>query len=89
MKHRRALFRSIWVIAVGIALYISGLVVGGMGIIYHAGGWFNPGWYEYTWGFYLGVGLVWAGITDLIFGFFGFGTTLLKEYLDREKNQTQ
>lgn len=85
MKHRRALFVSIWIIAMGIVLWISGQVVGGMGIIYHAGGWFSSGWYELTWAYYLGVGLVWAGIIVIILGAFGIITTGIKEYLDREK----
>jgi hypothetical protein len=87
MKHRKALFVSIWVIAIGIVLWISGSVVGGVGIIYHAGGWFTPAWYELTWAFYLGVGLVWAGIIAIILGAFGMLTTVLKEYLDREKQK--
>jgi hypothetical protein len=35
VKHEKALFTSIWVIAIGMALLISGLAVGGsMGINY-------------------------------------------------------
>jgi hypothetical protein len=89
MKHRKSLLLSIWGIAVGIVLWISGSIVGGMGIIYHAGGWFTSGWYEETWGFYLGVGLVWSGIIILILGAFGVLTTFIKEYLDREHKTVQ
>jgi len=84
MKHRKSLLLSIWGIAVGIILWVSGSIIGGMGIIYHAGGWFSPEWYEFTTGFYLGVGLAWSGIIVLIIGAFGIGTTFLREYLDKE-----
>lgn len=85
MKHRKALLTSIWVIALGIALWISGSVIGGMGIIYHEGGWFNPGWYELTWAYYLGIALAWSGIIAIIFGVFGIITTGIKEHLDKGK----
>lgn len=83
MKHRKSLLISIWVIALGIILWISGSIIGGMGIIYHAGGWFSPSWYEGTWMYYLGVGMVWSGITALILGVFGIITTFIREYLDK------
>jgi hypothetical protein len=89
MKHRKSLLVSIWVIALGIALWISGQVVGGMGIIYHAGGWFTSGWYEFTTMFYLGVGLAWSGIIALILGMFGIITTFIREYLDKEPKPIQ
>lgn len=89
MKHRKSLLISIWIIALGIILWISGSIIGGMGIIYHAGGWFTPGWYEATWVFYLGVGMVWAGIIALILGVFGIVTTFIKEYLDKGQKTTQ
>jgi len=85
MKHRRSLFISIWVIAIGIVLWISGSIIGGMGIIYHAGGWFNPSWYELTSMYYFGVGMVWSGIIALILGVFGIITTFIREYLDKEQ----
>jgi len=88
MKHRKALFISVWVIALGIVLWVSGQIIGGQGIIYHAGGWWNPSWYELTWAFYLGVGLAWSGVIALILGVFGIVTTAMKEYLDREKEQS-
>jgi len=84
MKYRKALFVSVWVIALGIILWISGQVLGGYGIIYHEGGWFSPDWYELTWVHYLGVGLAWSGIVALIVGVFGIVTTGMKEYLDRQ-----
>ncbi len=88
MKHRKALFTSIWTIALGIALWISGQILGGYGIIYHAGDWWNPSWYELTWAFHLGAGLALFGIIVLILGVFGIITTAMKEYLDREKEKS-
>jgi hypothetical protein len=89
MKHRKSLLLSIWGIAVGVILLISDSIVGGMGIIYHAGGWFTSGWYEETWVYYLGVGMVWSGIIILIVGVFGIITTFLREYLDRGQKPIQ
>jgi hypothetical protein len=89
MKHRKSLLISIWVIAIGIVLWISGDIVGGMGIIYHAGGLFSSSWYEYTSVFYLGVGMVWSGIIAIILGVFGIITTFIREYLDREQKPIQ
>ena len=89
MKHRKSLLLSIWGLAIGIILLISGEIVGGMGIIYHAGGWFTPSWYEATWAFYLGVGLLWSGIIILILGVFEIVTTFIREYLDREHKTIQ
>ena len=89
MKHRKSLLASIWVIAVGIVLWISGSIIGGMGLIYHAGGWFTSSWYETTWVFNLGVGIVWSGIVVLILGAFGIITTFIREFLDREQKTTQ
>jgi len=89
MKHRKSLLLSIWGIAIGIILLISGSVVGGMGIIYHAGGWFAPLWYEETWVYNLGVGIVWSGIIVLILGAFGILTTFIREHLDREHKTVQ
>jgi len=89
MKHRKSLLLSIWGIAIGIILLISGSLVGGMGIIYHAAGLFTVGWYETTWAYYLGVGMVWSGIIILILGAFGVVTTFIREYLDREHKTVQ
>ena len=89
MKHRKSLLVSIWGIAIGIILLISGSMIGGMGIIYHVGGWFTPSTYEYTWMFYLGVGMVWSGIIVLILGVFGIITTFIREFLDREHKPIQ
>lgn len=89
MKHRKSLLISIWVIGVGIALGISGSIIAGMGIIYHAGGWFTSGWYELTSAYYLGLGMVWSGIIALILAVFGIITTIIREYLDKEKKIVQ
>lgn len=89
MKHRKSLLLSIWGIAIGIILWISGSIVGGMGIIYHAGGFFTSGSYETTWVYYLGVGMVWSGIIILILGAFGVVTTFIREYLDKEHKTVQ
>ena len=89
MKHRKSLLVSVWVIAIGIVLWIPGSIIGGMGIIYHSGGWFTPSTYEYTWMFYLGVGMVWSGIIVLILGVFGIITTFIREYLDKGQKPIQ
>lgn len=83
------MFLSIWGIAIGISLLISGSLVGGIGIIYHAGGWFSSSWYETTWAYYVGVGLAWSGIIVLILAVFGLITTFIREYLDREHKMIQ
>lgn len=86
MKHRKALFASIWMIALGVSLWISGQVVGSkFGIIYHEGSWWNPAWYELTWAFHLGVGLALSGIVVIILSIFGIVTASVKEVLDRKK----
>ena len=85
MKHRKSLLISIWIIALGVILWISGSIIGGMGIIYHAGEWFSPSWHELTWVYNLGVGIVWSGIIALILGVFGIVTTFIREYLDKEQ----
>jgi len=87
MKHRKSLFISIWVIAFGIILWLSGSVLAFYGRIFHAGGFVIRGWYEYTWVYYLGVGIFWSGIAATILGAFGIITTGIKEYLDREKEK--
>jgi len=89
MKHRKSLLLSIWGIALGIILLISGPIVAGVGRIYHPSGFATIGWYEATWVYYLGVGMVWSGIIILILGAFGVVTTFIKEYLDREHKAVQ
>lgn len=89
LKHKKSLIVSIWVIAIGIILWVSGAIVGDLGIIYHPPELFTSGWYEYTLAFYVGVGMQWAGVIALILGFFGIITTVIMEYWDRERKQPQ
>jgi hypothetical protein len=79
MKHRKSLLASIWIIAIGIILWISGPIIRDTGIIYHGY------WYELTWVYYLGVGIVWSGVSIFILGTFGIITTFIREYLDKER----
>jgi hypothetical protein len=89
MKHKKSLFASIWIIALGIVFWISGSIIGDMGIVYRAGGWFGIAWHELTWVYCLSVGLAWSGITVIILGVFGIITAGMKEYLNREKGKAE
>jgi len=40
MRMKKYLIASIWVIAVGIILWLSGLIIGGTGVIFDIGKWF-------------------------------------------------
>ena len=75
MKNRTSLIATIWVIAVGIILWIVGSQIGGM---FAAQTTMN----------YVGFGIMWAGIVLLILGVFGVITTAIMEYLDTSKKQT-
>ena len=88
MKHRKSLLISIWVIAIGGSLRISGSIIGDVGIIYHAGGWFTFGWYELIWVCYPGVGMAWSGIIAIVLEAFGIATTFIREYLDKGQKPT-
>lgn len=86
MKHRRSLFASMWIIAIGIFLLIIAPTIVDYGVIYHAGDWLHVGWYEYTGIYDFAVALFWVGVAMLILGSFGIVTTMMREYLDREKD---
>jgi hypothetical protein len=86
MKHRNSLLLDLWMIIIGIILWISGGMIDGMGIIRHVVGFFRPViWYEYTWAFYLGLGMIWTGLLTFILGAFRIITSLIREYFDRRK----
>jgi hypothetical protein len=62
MKHRNSLLLDLWIITIGAVLWVSGDMIDGIGIIHHVVGFFRPViWNEYTWLFYLGLGMVWVG----------------------------
>jgi len=63
-------------------------MIGGVGIIYHAGGWFTFGWYELIWVCYPGVGMAWSGIIAIVLEAFGIATTFIREYLDKGQKPT-
>ncbi len=71
MKHRRALFTSIWIVAVGVILAISSA--------------FPYNEFQISWAHELGLGLQWSGTIIIIVGAFTFVVTFLNEYLDRDK----
>ena len=85
MKHRKALLVSIWILAIGITLFIISPYVVQLGMIYHAGGWFSSGYYEYTWVAFFGVALFWGSIVTAICGVFGLVTTVILELTDEKK----
>ena len=78
---KKYLIASIWVIAVGIILWLCGLIIGGgMGVFYDIGTWFDAG---HTMTYNVAIGLVWGGIILFIVGVFGIVTSLLKGHLDK------
>jgi len=86
MKQRNSILLDLWIITIGIILWVSGDMIDGMGTIRNVVGFFRPViWYEYTWVFYLGLGIVWAGLLTFILGVFRIITSLIREYFDRRK----
>jgi hypothetical protein len=72
---------SIWVIVVGIILWLCGLIIGGgLGVLFDIGNWFNS---SHTLTYSAAIGLVWGGIILFIIGVFGIVTSLLKGHLDK------
>jgi apolipoprotein N-acyltransferase len=71
MKHRKAFFRTIWVIAFGVILTIFSA--------------FPWGDFSISWSSELSVSLEWAGAAVITLGVFALAITLIQEYLDREK----
>jgi|GEM_PF-2458679 hypothetical protein len=88
MKHRKCLFLSIWGVAIAIILWISGEIIGGLGIIFRNGVWGTSPSLETKMALDGGVALVWVGITLFVLGIFGIVTTILKEILDKEGKST-
>jgi hypothetical protein len=89
MKHRKSLLLSSCGIAIGIVLLISGSIVSGMGIIFHWGGDNTAAGYEYTTVWYVGEGMMCAGLIILILGVLGVATAFIREYLDRKRKTIQ
>ena len=75
MKHRKSLLVSIWIVAVGIVLWIIGSV------IRDTWAWAMNTNKNYM--YYLGVGVMWTGVIALVFAVFGVITTVVMEYMDR------
>jgi len=75
MKHRRALFTSIWIVAIGVILAISSA--------------FPYNDFQIPWAHGLSVGLQWSGAVVFTLGIFAFVITFLNEYLDRDKKVSQ
>ena len=71
MKHRRALFTTIWIIAIGVVLATLS-----------AFPWEQS---KAMYGYVISLGLQWSGIVVAILGIFALIMTFLNEYLDREK----
>jgi hypothetical protein len=79
-RNKKYLIASIWVIVIGIILWLCGLIIGGMGVIFDIGKWFAAG---HIITYDVAIGLVWGGIILFIIGVFGIVTALLKGHLDK------
>lgn len=75
MRHRRALFASIWIIAIGVVLLISSA--------------FPYNEFQISWAHMLSLGVQWVGTVIAILGVFALIMTFLSEYLDREKKPSE
>jgi len=80
---QRYLIASIWVIAVGIILWVCALIIGGVGT-FDIGKWFSTG---HTLTYTVAIGLVWGGIILFIFGIFGIATSFLKGQPDKQEKK--
>jgi hypothetical protein len=80
---QRYLIASIWVIAVGIILWLCGLIIGGIGT-FDIGKWFSAG---HTLTYDAAIGLVWGGIILFIAGIFGIATSFLKGHPDKQEEK--
>jgi hypothetical protein len=83
MCMQRYLIASIWVIAVGIILWLCGLIIGGIGT-FDVGKWFSAG---HTLTYNVAIGLVWGGIILFIIGIFGIATSFLKGQPDKQEEK--
>jgi uncharacterized membrane protein YidH (DUF202 family) len=75
MRHRRALFTTIWIIAIGVVLATLS-----------AFPWEQS---KAMYGYVISLGLQWSGIVVAILGIFALIMTFLNEYLDKEKKPSQ
>lgn len=80
LRNKKYLIASIWVIVVGIILWVCGVIIGGTGVIFDMGNWFAAG---HTMTYNVAIGLVWGGIILFIIGAFGIVTALLKGRMDK------
>jgi hypothetical protein len=76
------LIASIWVIAVGIILWICGSIIGGMTTFFDIRKWFSAG---HTLTYDVAIALVWGGIILFIFGVFGIATSLLRGHMVKQQ----
>jgi hypothetical protein len=80
-RSKKYLIASIWVIVVGIILWLCGLIIaGGTAVFFYIGKWFDAG---HTMTYNVAIGLVWGGIILLIIGVFGIITALIKGHQDK------
>ena len=83
MCMQRYLIASIWVIAVGIILWVCGLIIGGIGT-FDVSKWFSAG---HTLTYTAAIGLVWGGIILFIIGIFGIATSFLRGNPDKPQEK--
>ena len=80
-RNKKYLMASIWVIVIGIILWLCGLIIGGgLGVFFDIVNWFAAG---HTMTYNVAIGLVWGGIILFIIGIFGIITSLLKRQMDK------
>ena len=84
LRNKKYLIASVWVIVVGIILWLCGLIIGGTGVFFDIGKWFDAG---HTITYNVAIGLVWGGIILFIIGVFGIVTALLKGHLDKGQSK--
>jgi len=82
MCMNKYLIASIWVIAIGIILWLCGSIIGGMGTFWDVSKWFSS---SHTLTDDVGIALVWGGIILFIVGVFGIATSLLKGHSDKQQ----
>ena len=84
---KKYLIASIWVIVVGIILWLCGVIIGGgLGVFFDILKWFDAG---HTLTYNVAIGLVWGGIILFIVGVFGIVTALLKGHLDKGQKKVE
>jgi hypothetical protein len=80
LRNKKYLIGSIWVIVIGIILWLCGVIIsGGLGVFYGIFNWFDA---SHTITDNVAIALVWAGIILFIIGVFGIVTALLKRHMD-------